>query len=65
MRLVGLLHVNELLLQTPVLLQELFQLSGMVLKVTRVSGVEMTARASLSLSTSSPAVKQQKGFRLE
>lgn len=55
MCLVGLFHVDELLLQTPVLRQELFQLGGVVLEVTRVGGVEMTARAALSPGSFSPA----------
>lgn len=56
--LVRLLHVDELFLQTPILRQELFQLGGVVLEVTRVSGVEVTARAALSSGSLSPAAEE-------
>lgn len=58
MCLVRLLHVDELFLQTPVLRQELFQLGGVVLKVTRVGGVEVTTCAAISSGSLSPAAEE-------
>ena len=49
--LVRLFHVDELLLQTAVLRQELFQLSGVVLEVTRIGGVMVATHAILTTAT--------------
>lgn len=46
MRLIRLLHVEELRLETAVLLQELLELSRVVFEVVRVRRVSMFARTS-------------------
>lgn len=58
MCLVRLLHVDELFLQTTVFRQKLFKLGGVVLEVTWVSGVEVTARATLSSGSLSPVEEE-------
>lgn len=54
MSLVGLLHVDELLLEAAVLLQELLELRGVVLEVTGIGSSMLTTDASGSALDPAP-----------